>query len=114
MAFFERMNEIGSIRAIGVKRSQVFALLTQEGLFLSVLAGLIGLVMALVVGAGINGAHLTYAAPSISEPVPLYIDLTITNSLFPVLLVVVATLLAVMIPAFKASRLTVVDVLRHL
>ena len=114
MAFFERMSEIGSIRAIGAKRHQVFALLSQEGLLLSLIAGALGVVGGWLAGYLINQGGVTYTPPSISEPVPLYIDLALTNGLIPFVLVVTATVLSAVIPATKAARLNVVDVLRHL
>jgi putative ABC transport system permease protein len=114
MAFFERMNEIGTIRAIGTLRHQVFALLSQEGLLLSLIGGAIGIVGGWLGGYLINSAHLTYTPPSISEPVLIYIDLALANGITPFILVVVATVLSALIPAVKAARLNVVDVLRHL
>jgi putative ABC transport system permease protein len=114
MAFLERMNEIGTIRAIGTLRHQVFALLGQEGLVLSLIGGIIGILGGWLSGYLINLAHLTYTPPSISDPVPLYIDLALTNGITPFILVVVATVLSALIPAVKAARLNVVDVLRHL
>ncbi|HHT48258.1 MAG TPA: ABC transporter permease [Firmicutes bacterium] len=114
MAFFERMSEIGSVRAIGAKRRQVFALLSLEGLFLSLIAGTLGVVGGWLAGYLINQGGITYTPPSISDPVPLYIDLALTNGLLPFILVVTATALSAFIPATKAARLNVVDVLRHL
>lgn len=114
MAFFERMNEIGTIRAIGTKRYQVFVLLSQEGLILSLIAGVIGIAGGWLAGYLINQANLTYTPPSVSEPVMLYIDLALANGITPFVLVVVATVLSAIIPAVKAARLNVVEVLRHL
>jgi putative ABC transport system permease protein len=114
MAFFERMNEIGTIRAIGTKRHQVFAQLTQEGLILSLIAGVIGIAGGWLAGYLINIANLTYTPPSVSEPVVFYIDLALANGITPFFLVVAATVMSAIIPAAKAARLNVVEVLRHL
>lgn len=114
MAFFERMNEIGTIRAIGTLRHQVFALLSQEGLLLSLIGGALGIAGGWLGGYLINAVNITYTPPSISDPVPLYVDLALANGITPLILVVVATVLSALIPATKAARLNVVEVLRHL
>jgi putative ABC transport system permease protein len=113
MAFFERMNEIGTIRSIGTKRHQIFSMLTLEGLITGITGGLIGLLAGYGVGRFINQLHLTYAAPSLSEPVPLSFNLALTNGIFPFVVVVSATLVSAFYPAVKASRLNIVEILRH-
>ncbi|NLW47635.1 MAG: ABC transporter permease [Firmicutes bacterium] len=113
MAFFERMNEIGTIRSIGTKRHQIFSLLTMEGMITGITGGFIGLLAGYGVGRFINQLHLTYSAPSLSEPAPLSFDLSLANGMFPFVIVVSATLVSAFYPAFKASRLNIVEILRH-
>lgn len=113
MAFFERMEEIGTIRAIGTKRHQVFLLLIQEGLILGILGGLIGIASGWGVGYLINQLHVTYTPPSMSEPVRLYVALVISNGFIPFFIVVISAVLSALYPAIKASRLNIVEMLRH-
>lgn len=113
MAFFERMNEIGTARAIGTKCYQIFSMLTQEGIILGLTGGLIGFLVGLGAGSIINQLQITYTPPSMSRPVLLFINLGLTNGIFPFIIVVLATLVSAFYPAYKASRLNIVEILRH-
>ncbi len=113
MAFFERMNEIGTIRSIGTKRHQIFSMLTLEGLIIGITGGFIGLLAGYGIGSFINQLHLSYSAPAMSEPVPLSFNLSLVNGIFPFIVVVLATLASAFYPAIKASRLNIVEILRH-
>lgn len=113
MAFFERMNEIGTIRAIGTKCNQVFSMLIEEGLILGLFGGIIGLMVGCGVGNFINQLNITYTAPSMSQPVPLILDLSLFNGILPFMVVILATLFSAFYPAFRASKLNIVEILRH-
>lgn len=113
MAFFERMNEIGTIRSIGTKRRQVFLLLVQEGLILGILGGGLGIISGWGVGHLINHLHISYIPPSFSAAVPLYIEQAFGNGIIPFIIVLCSTVLSALYPAVKASRLDIVQVLRH-
>ncbi len=114
LAFFERMREIGSIRAIGARRREVFSLLGQEGLILGLIGGILGVLVGWFAGKLINDIGITYTPPSMSQPVQVYIYQAWTNGLKPFIVVLAATLFAAIIPALKAARLNVTEVLRHL
>lgn len=113
MAFFERMKEIGTIRAIGTKRVQVFSLLSQEGLMLGLLGGLIGVALGWGMGALIDNMKITYLAPGFGQPVPLYINLNIEQGIAPIIIVMIAILVSASYPALKAARLNIVDIFRY-
>jgi len=115
MGVMERINEIGTLRALGLRRSGVRRLFLSEGVLLGVLGATIGTLIGIAIAAGINAAHLTWLPPSNVEPVPLRI-LVLHN---PPLLVgcwvilVALSALSSVLPAIKAARLLVVDALRH-
>ncbi|WP_027338932.1 ABC transporter permease [Halonatronum saccharophilum] len=113
MSFFERMNEIGTIRAIGTRRSQVFSQLFQEALILGVIGGLLGIICGFGLGSWINGANLTYLPPDASQEVPFAINMAVKNGIIPFFLVLISTGLSALYPAFKAARLNVVETLRY-
>lgn len=112
MSFFERMGEIGTIRAIGTRRSQVVVQLIEEALILGIIGGIIGVACGWGAGVIINTLNITYTPPSSGE-VPLYIKLALNNGIIPFLIVILATTLSALYPALKASRLKVVEMLRH-
>lgn len=113
MAFFERMNEIGTIRAIGTKRRQVLAMLIEEGLLLGVAGGILGIIAGFASAHLLNGLNITYVPPSMTASVPLYVNAALSNIWAPLSIVIPATALSALYPAVKSSRLNIVEILRH-
>src|SRR5208283_885348 len=73
MAVLERTREIGTLRALGLKRRGVSILFAMEGSLLGLLGALVGVVLHVIVWAIIKEISPTYAAPGISAPVPLVV-----------------------------------------
>ena len=115
MTVMERVTEIGTLRALGLRRSAIRRLFVAEGLVLGTLAATVGVALGGAISAGINGAGLTWIPPSNVEPVPLEVHVLDSPALMIgcwLGLVVLATLSS-LIPANKAAQLPVVDALRH-
>jgi len=60
MAVYERINEIGTIAAIGTLPGKIMALFVTEGFLLGVLGTAVGTVISLISIAAINAAKLTF------------------------------------------------------
>jgi len=101
IAVRERRAEIGLLRAIGARRSQVLGLFLLESLLLSAIGGLVGLAM----GLGIAVA-LKIIVPS------LPVHLSIEYAFLAELLAVAIGLAAGVLPARHAARLQPLDALR--
>ena len=115
MNVMERTNEIGTIRAMGVRRSGIRLQFTLEGFLIGAIGAAIGAALAVAIAALVNGAALTWIPPGNANPAPLRIDILghpglLIGAWFG--LVVVATVAALM-PANRGARLSVVDALRH-
>jgi putative ABC transport system permease protein len=115
MAVVERTIEIGTLRAIGLRRSGVRWLFVLEGFLLGLCGAIAGLLVALAAAAIINHTGLTWLPPGSSVEVPL--TLTIWGEHRMIIgttlgLIAVATLSALW-PAHRAARMVVVDALRH-
>jgi putative ABC transport system permease protein len=116
MNVMERTNEIGTIRAMGVRRNGIRAQFVVEGWMLGAIAATVGVVLAFGVATAINHAGLTWTPPGNSNAVPFRLAMPADRP--PLLigtwlgLVLVATL-AALLPANRAARLPVVDALRH-
>jgi putative ABC transport system permease protein len=115
MNVMERTNEIGTIRAMGVRRSGIRSQFTIEGSLIGAIGATTGAVLALLVAALINHAGLTWIPPGNVNDVPLRLDvagrpLLVIGAWFG--LALVATV-AALLPANRAARLPVVDALRH-
>jgi putative ABC transport system permease protein len=115
MNVMERTNEIGTIRAMGVRRGGIRAQFIAEGWLIGAIGATVGLVLAVVVATIANHAGLTWTPPGNASAVPL--RLAVAGN-FPLMirawvgLVSVATF-AALVPANGAARLSVVDALRH-
>jgi len=115
MNVMERTNEIGTIRAMGVRRSGIRWQFIIEGSLIGAIGATLGAILALVIAAIVNHAGLTWIPPGNVNEVPLQLDvagrplLVLTAWLA---LSLVATI-AALIPASRAARLAVVDALRH-
>ena len=115
MNVMERTNEVGTIRALGVRRAGIRAQFTVEGVLIGAIGATAGAVLALGIAALINHAGLTWIPPGNATAVPLRLDVAGRASLVggAWLGLAIVTTLAAVLPANRAARLTVVDALRH-
>ncbi len=114
-AVMERTVEIGTLRAIGLRRSGIRTLFVLEGVLLGVWGALLGLGCALTLAFAINHMGLTWLPPAAAAEVPLQLRVwgEVPMMLFTsVGLVGIATVSAWW-PAYRAARMHVVDALRH-
>jgi putative ABC transport system permease protein len=115
MNVVERTNEIGTTRAMGVRRSVIRWQFVAEGALLGAIGASAGIVLAAIVVAAVNHAGIMWTPPANATAIPLRLDLYGRPGLLAgawIGLVLVATI-AALIPANRAARLAVVDALRH-
>jgi len=115
MAVVERTAEIGTVRALGLRRSMVRRQFVLEGCMLGALGATLGMALTFVAAAAVNGARLTWMPPGNLTPIPFRVALAGNEPMMVgtwIGLVLVATL-AALLPANRAARMQVVDALRH-
>ncbi|MBI5007002.1 MAG: ABC transporter permease [Nitrosomonadales bacterium] len=113
MTVIERTREIGTLRAIGLKRSGVIRLFTMESMLLTLIGCVTGLLIALLVRWGINLANISYVPPNSASPVPLLVDLDIGRTVFTFILMGLVGTLAAYMPARRAAKKDIIDALGH-
>lgn len=113
MAVVERTREIGTLRAIGLKRSGVIALFTGESLLLSLFGCAVGMAMTVGLRWGINLADIHYTPPNSVNPVPLLVDLDYGRILLTLVLMLAVGTLAAYLPARRAAKQPIIDALGH-
>ena len=113
MTVVERTREIGTLRAIGLKRSGVIKLFTVESMLLSLIGCVAGLLITLLVRYGINVANISYTPPNSAAPVPLLVDLDAGRTLFTFFLMGLVGTLAAYLPARRAAKKDIIDALGH-
>jgi putative ABC transport system permease protein len=113
MNVMERTSEIGTSMAVGVTRRRILRMFLVEGAMLGAVGGILGVAL---------GAALAWAISRIGIPMPpppgqswgfiAEIMVSTRLSVEAFLLAVASTLLASVYPAWKASRMVIVDALR--
>lgn len=113
MSIMERTGEIGTLMAVGLRRRTILKLFMQEGFLLGLLGGLVGLVAGVVLAAIISHIGIPMPPPP-GSAVGYVAGISITWELaaLTLLLAVVAATIASIYPAWKASRMVIVDALR--
>jgi putative ABC transport system permease protein len=114
MGVLERTAEIGTLMALGQRRAQVLRLFVQEGLLLGLVGASAGLGLGYLLAAGISSVGIPMPPPPGME-IGFIGEIRVTPGLAvgAFVLAVAATLVASLYPAWRASRLAIVDALRH-
>jgi putative ABC transport system permease protein len=113
MAVLERTREIGTLRALGLKRRGVSTLFAMEGGLLGAFGSLIGIVLHTSVWALIKILSPTYTPPGVSTPVPLLVSFVPKTLLVLMCCLIALSLIAAIIPARRAARQNIVNALGH-
>ncbi len=114
MNVLERTGEIGTAMALGVKRIGVLRLFLSEGVLLGIVGGLIGIAVGVVLAQIISAIGIPMPAPPGKTHGYLGgVLVTATMCVQAFAIAVTTTLLASVYPAWRASRMQIVDSLRH-
>lgn len=114
MNVLERTGEVGTLMAMGAKRSRIVQLFLGEGILLGLVGGLAGLIVAYLLAKGISAVGIPMPPPpgrSVGYSAGIRLDWSLAAWAFG--LAVGSALLASIYPSVKASRLVVVDALRQ-
>jgi putative ABC transport system permease protein len=114
MVVYERTGEFGTLLAFGLKRRQIFRLVLLENTLLGLVGGVLGVILGSALAMAISAIGLPMPPPPGSNAaytasiriVPWVLALAAVTG-------AVAASLAALLPGRRASRLAVVDALRH-
>lgn len=114
-AVVERTVEIGTLRAIGLRRLGIRQLFVAEGALIGTSGAVLGAVGALTGAYVINRMGLTWTPPGAAAPVPLMLKVWGEAAMIigTTVGLIVVTILSAWWPAYRAARLNIVDALRH-
>jgi putative ABC transport system permease protein len=114
MTVLERVQEIGTLLALGTRRRQIVLIFLLEGLVIGFLGGVMGWVAGYGALSIINRAGIIMPPPpSFSRGISLQIQFVPELFAGVLLLVTIVLVLSAVIPSVRASRLKIVDALRH-
>lgn len=113
MSVVERTREIGTLRAIGLRRNGIIGLfLTEAALLVGIGCG-VGLALTLLLRLGINALNISYIPPNGTDSVPLLIGIDIIRMLLTFAALVLLGLVAAVFPARFAARQPIIESLAH-
>ena len=113
MAVFERMREIGTIRAFGMNRRYIFTMFISEGMILGFCGTLAGCACGFIISGAINffGGIEIGAQPGYSESMLLLFSPRIPLIFINIILGTSIAAFASLMPAWKASKIQVREAL---
>lgn len=115
MAVVERTVEIGTLRAIGLRRQGIKAMFLAEGVMLGVFGAVLGIGVAVVGALAINALGLTWVAPGRVEPSPLAVRVAGETAMMIVsaIALIFVSAASAIVPAARAAKMNIVEALRH-
>lgn len=114
MSVLERTLEIGTAMALGVRRSRILGMFMLEGMLLGAIGGTVGVILGYVIAGIVSYVGIPMPpGPGMSRGFTAGIIITPSIVLDALLLAFATALLASIYPAWRASRLNIVDALRH-
>ena len=114
MTVMERVQEIGTLMAVGTTRLRIMGMFVVEGLGLGAVGGGLGLALGYALAIGLTRAGIRMPPPpTFTTGFPLVIN--VVRSLYgAVLVLMIVTLgIAAVLPAARAARLRITDALGH-
>jgi putative ABC transport system permease protein len=114
MSILERTGEIGTLMALGSKRRKILQMFITEGLLLGLTGGVVGLILGMVLAQIISAVGIPMPpAPGMTRGFTGQILVTPGLAFSAFLISGFTSTLASLYPSWKASRLQIVDALRH-
>lgn len=115
MSIFERTREIGTMLAVGTTRGRVWRMFFLEGLLIGVIGGALGIVIGVSLAQLINqGNVMLPPPPGYTTGYRLQILMQTPVLVTAFVIAVTTSTLSAILPAWKASRMKIVDALGHI
>jgi putative ABC transport system permease protein len=113
MSIMERTREIGTLRALGLKRLGVIKLFTIESTVLGVVGSFLGVFLTWVSWAFVKLIEPTWIPPNIPRRIPLEVFLVPRYMLMSFVFLMVLSVVSALLPTRKAAHRGIVDALGH-
>jgi putative ABC transport system permease protein len=105
LSIIERTREIGLLRAVGMSRRQLRRMIRWESVIIAVFGAILGMITGVILGWAVVQALKDEGVGTFSIPTTQLIILVLVAGL--------AGILAAIYPAYKASRLNILDAISY-
>jgi putative ABC transport system permease protein len=114
MTVLERTSEIGTLMAVGFRRGRILRLFIFEGVILGLVGGAVGTLVGWALALALSAVGIPMPPPP-GMDVGFDASILVSGSLAMtgMILAAVSAILATIYPAWRASRLPIVDALRR-
>lgn len=112
VSLMERTREIGIMKTLGTRRRDVWKLFLVEGLLISVLGGIAGIILGVGIGQGLNLIFNIIARSTNNPTASFYYSPPVFLALIMGLVVILGGLVG-LIPARRATRISPLEALRY-
>jgi putative ABC transport system permease protein len=114
MSVMERVSEIGTCMALGLTRQRILRIFVSEGLMLGVVGGGLGVVVGCLLAVGISAVGIPLPPPpGMEQGFDGEIRLTFGIVAQAMGVAVISSFVSSLYPAWRASRMNIVDALRQ-
>ncbi len=107
MSVRSRTREVAVLKTLGFTKQRVLSIFVSESVALAVLGGLLGVLVAIPVISGMTRSFIGFG-------IPLNMKVNAPTAGLAMLVAVVLGVISGYLPAYKASRMNIVDGLRHI
>lgn len=114
MNLYERIREIGTIRALGTSRMKVAKIFLAESMLIGIIGSILGIILGFIIAGTINalGGFYVPPPPGNSEGYYSMIKVDFVQALGYMLIFVMISMGAAILPANKAAKISIADALR--
>jgi putative ABC transport system permease protein len=107
MSVRSRTREVAVLKTLGFTKQRVLSIFVSESVALAVLGGLLGILVAIPVISGMTRSFIGFG-------IPLNMKVNAPTAGLAMLVALVLGVVSGYLPAYKASRMNIVDGLRHI
>jgi putative ABC transport system permease protein len=116
MIVFERRREIGLLKSMGLRRSEVLSLFLAEGMTLGLIGSLAGTLLGAAVSIVLHfhGIDFTKALSSVNMPMDnvIYFTISITGLVQAIIIGTMVSTLVSLLPSWQAARMNPVEAIK--
>ncbi len=112
LSIYERIGEIGTMRALGDQRHEILNQFLVEGLLMGIFGSIFAIPVSFLLASGVTAMHIQLLMPGATRSIPMVIQPQWVDCGTSAIILTVICLISIFWPAHKALRISIVDALR--